>query len=61
MVNASEYLKERDGITIEDIDSHRDQRSYFDVLSMIDTLGSLKQHDDTTTKISVKSKRFVEG
>jgi hypothetical protein len=62
MVNASEYLKERDGITtIDDINSHRDQRGFFDALSMMDILGYLKEQDDITAEISIKSKRFVKG
>jgi hypothetical protein len=62
MVNASNYPKEHDSsTTIDDINSHRDQRGFFDALSMMDTLGSLKEHDDITTEISIKSRRSVEG
>jgi hypothetical protein len=62
MVNTFEYLKERDGITtIDDINSHGDQRSFFDALSMMDSLGYLKEQDDITAEISIKRKRFVEG
>lgn len=56
------YLKEYDSITtIDEIDSHGDQRSHFDALSIRDTLGPLKVQDDITAKISIKSKRFVKG
>ena len=62
MVNTFEYLKERDGITtIDDINSHRDERGFFDALSMMNILGYLKEQDDITAEISIESKRFVEG